>query len=152
MENGTYRRPTADLDPALLAFIKWHVSSHVRWDVLQALASAPGRWRHPAELARPLQQSPGTLRATLDELVDEGIAERSPGPEGPLYRLAPDDPTTALVQRLIATATRSQELRRIIVRRILGNGALAAAPADRGATGEPPIAPGGGPLLGAPRR
>ena len=40
------------LDPAMLAFVKCHVTSAVKWEVLRILASQDGAWVRSDELAR----------------------------------------------------------------------------------------------------
>src|SRR6266542_5526179 len=45
---------SAELDPALLAFVKCHITSFVKWDVLRALAEQVGFWTDPAVLARSM--------------------------------------------------------------------------------------------------
>ena len=56
------------LDPALLAFVKCHVTSAVKWEVLRVLASQDGAWVCADQLAR---------RSHLDQPTDAGA--RRPG-------------------------------------------------------------------------
>ena len=76
------------LDPALLAFIKCHVTSPLKWEVLRVLA----------------------------DLVLDGVVEIVPAAAADevSYRLASDEPTSVVLHRLIDAATHSQQLRGII--------------------------------------
>ena len=107
------------LDPALLAFVKCHITSFVKWDVLRVLAEQVGAGAAPSQLARELNVPIDKVRAALADLTSEGIVEHASPLEEPVYRLPADEPTTVVVRRLIEKATRSQELRRIVVAQIL---------------------------------
>ena len=108
-----------EFDPALLAFIKCHVTSFARWDLLRALSEQVGCWTEPLQLAQQLSRPVEKIRATLDDLCGEGILEATGQPGETVYRLPPEEPTSVVVARLRAQAARSQELRRVIVARIL---------------------------------
>jgi hypothetical protein len=113
-----------ELDPALLAFVKCHITSFVKWDVLRALSDHVGFWTDPQSLARELNRPLEKVQDALDELSQESIVELV-GPESNrVYRLSEGEPTTVVVMRLMSRATRSQELRRIVVAHIL-RGAVA---------------------------
>jgi predicted exporter len=101
------------VDPAMLAFVKCHVTSPLKWEVLRVLAQAPddGSWVGLGPLARAVHKSAAQLNATLDGLVSEGIVEG----DGSSYRLPPQEATSVVLRRLIEVATHSQELRAIIV-------------------------------------
>jgi hypothetical protein len=109
----------ADLDPALLAFVKCHITSCVKWDVLRSLSEDVGFWSELGQLARETHRPVDKVREALDDLSREGIVQKSGTAAEPLYRLSDGEPTTVVVTRLIATVTRSQELRRIVVAQIL---------------------------------
>jgi hypothetical protein len=104
------------LDPALLAFIKCHVTSAARWEVLRLLAGRNGEWLSSDELARHAHVRAHDLTAALANLVDDGLVECREGlPAAPaVYRLPVGEPTSVVLQRLIQTATHSQEARAII--------------------------------------
>jgi len=109
----------AELDPALLAFVKCHITSFVKWDVLRALSESVGFWTEPSSLARELNRPTDKVGEALDELSHEGLVERSGAQDEPVYRMRDGEPTTVVVTRLMTRATRSQELRRIVVAHIL---------------------------------
>lgn len=114
----------SELDPALLAFVKCHITSFVKWDILRSLSEHVGFWTEPSALARELNRPIEKVREALDELSDEDIVHASGKRSERLYRLSEGDPTTVVICRLMTRATRSQELRRIVVAHIL-QGAVA---------------------------
>jgi hypothetical protein len=114
----------AELDPALLAFVKCHITSFVKWDVLRSLSDHAGFWTEPGALARELNRPVDKVREAMEELGREGIVESTGVGTDRLYRLGEGEPTTVVVNRLMTRATRSQELRRIVVAHIL-QGAVA---------------------------
>jgi hypothetical protein len=105
------------LDPALLAFVKCHVTSPVRWEVLRVLAGQTGEWVSIPDLSRVTRCPSGELSLTLDDLVADGVVDVLPtvGPTAVAYRLPANEPTSVVLQRLIAATAHSQELRGIIV-------------------------------------
>ena len=104
------------LDPALLAFVKCHVTSPVKWEVLRVLASQDGAWIRAAHLARSTHRPPSELTAALTDLAADGVVEvlSAGAPEDVSYRLPADEPTSIVLHRLIEAATHSLELRAII--------------------------------------
>jgi hypothetical protein len=114
----------AELDPALLAFVKCHITSFVKWDVLRALAEQVDYPIEPATLAREMGKPVAKIEEALAELSYEGIVEAVGTGQAREYRLRSGEPTTVVLNRLIARVTRSQELRRIVVTHIL-QGAVA---------------------------
>jgi hypothetical protein len=104
------------LDPALLAFVKCHVTSPVKWEVLRLLASQDGAWVRADELARTSHRQPCELTAAITDLAADGVVETLPAgaPADVSYRLLADEPTSVVLHRLIEAATHSQELRAII--------------------------------------
>jgi DNA-binding MarR family transcriptional regulator len=106
-------------DPALLAFIKCHLTSMDRWNILRVLSAEPGYPWPVAELARLTHGSDAATRGLLEDLAAEGLVERYDGPEGPTYVLEAAEPTSRVLARLLTEAGRSQGLRQIIVARML---------------------------------
>jgi len=114
----------SELDPALLAFVKCHITSFVKWDILRSLSDHVGSWTEASALAHELNRPIDKVRDALDELSSEDIVEATGTRSERLYRLSEGEPTTVVVCRLMTRATRSQELRRIVVAHIL-QGAVA---------------------------
>ena len=109
----------SEFDPALLAFVKCHITSFVKWDVLRVLADRVGFWAEPSQLARDTHRPAEKVREALDDLTREGIVEQAGPADEPIYRLPDGEPTTVVVSRLISRATRSQALRQIVVAHIV---------------------------------
>jgi hypothetical protein len=104
------------LDPALLAFIKCHVTSPVKWEVLRVLAGQDGTWIRADQLARGCQRRTAEITRAVGELVSDGVVDvLAPlGAEDVSYGLPGDEPTSVVLHRLIEAATHSLELRAII--------------------------------------
>ncbi len=129
METITATRTSQSaINPALLAFVKCHLTSFARWDVLRLLASQEGRWLNRASLQRQLsQQPPSAINQALRELSDEGLVQLEPDSEGiTLFRLDPSEPTSRVVERLIGAAAQDHQIRQLIVARILHGDQTAA--------------------------
>jgi hypothetical protein len=123
--NGALGRP--EHDPAFLAFIKCHLTSLARWNILRLLSEDPGYPWSVDELARQAYSSGAASGRLLDELVAEGLVERCDGSDGPTYILDGAEPTSRVLTRLLIEAGRDQGLRRIIVARMLAGEGLAAS-------------------------
>jgi hypothetical protein len=104
------------LDPALLAFVKCHVTSPGKWEVLRVLASQDGAWVRAEQLARSSHRTAAEVAQAIAELAADGVVEvLQPASSQDLsYRLPADEPTSVVLRRLIDGATHSQELRAII--------------------------------------
>lgn len=59
------------------------------------------------------------MSEALNGLAADGVVETRSHPLGRLYRVPIDDPTTIVVQRLFNAARVDQNLRRIVVARML---------------------------------
>jgi len=105
------------IDPALIAFVKCHVTSPVKWEALRTLATQNGGWFGIEQLARAIHKHPALLANAMAELTAEGVIEqlRSGLAEDVSFRLPPSEPTSVVLRRLIDEATRNQELRAIMV-------------------------------------
>lgn len=106
-----------DPDPALLAFVKCHITSPAKWEVLRVLASQNGAPVSGEQLVRGTHRHAREVATALDELVADDLVQAVPGanPEQVSYRLPADEPTSVVLHRLFEAATHSQELRAIIV-------------------------------------
>jgi len=103
-------------DPALLAFVKCHVTSPVKWEVLRTLAYQDGATVRADQLARSTHRQLSEVAHALEDLASDGVVEvlASTAPEDVSYRLPAGEPTSVVLRRLIEAATHSQELRAII--------------------------------------
>ena len=68
-----------ECDPALVAFIKCHLTSMVRWNILRVLSEDPGYQWPTDEVARLAHGSDDVTRRSLEGLADEGLVERHNG-------------------------------------------------------------------------
>ena len=107
----------ADPDPALLAFVKCHITSPAKWEVLRVLAAQNGAWLPHDLLERATHRQALEVARALEELVADDVVQVRPAesPGKVSYRLPADEPTSVVLHRLIEAATHSQELRAIIV-------------------------------------
>ena len=121
--------PRAEFDPALLAFVKCHVTSPLKWDVMRVMAEQVGHWISADEIARGLKRDGGTVRRILEALARDGVLDEahSVGAEDRGFRLRSGEPTTVVLQRLIRTSMESQELRMLIAAHLLRSQHPAAA-------------------------
>jgi DNA-binding IclR family transcriptional regulator len=103
----------ADLDPALLAFVKCHVTSPLKWEALRLLAARADSWVSADTIARATQRGRADVEAALGELVREGVVEQADAAVV-AYRLSAGEPTSVVLRRLIDAATHSFELRSVI--------------------------------------
>jgi hypothetical protein len=108
---------SAESDPALLAFVKCHITSLTRWEVLRVLASQNGEWLASDELVHRTHRHVQEVIQALMELTSDGLVESLAAvtPDDQVrYRLTVDEPSSVVLKRLIDAATHSQELRAII--------------------------------------
>ena len=126
--NGGETALRAEIDPALLAFVKCHVTSAAKWDVMRALADVPGGPLGAGEIASRINRPVRGVCSALECLAREGLVEVLGPPVGAvsLYRLDPLEPSTVVLRRLIDSSTRSQELRGIIAAHLVRSQAMAA--------------------------
>jgi hypothetical protein len=103
-------------DPALLAFVKCHITSAAKWEVLRVLAGYDGTWVRGDQIARSTHRQLAEVTQALTDLASDGVVEAIPAASADQvsYRLHPDEPTSVVLRRLIDSATHSQELRAII--------------------------------------
>ena len=126
MDNGIRELERHEHDPALLAFIKCHITSFTRWDALRVLAERTGQWIGANEVARLIHKPAESTKSALDDLERERLVRRRRSASGPTYRLDPADPTSRVVERLVEAARHDQELRQVIVARVLNDERAAA--------------------------
>jgi hypothetical protein len=108
---------SAEPDPALLAFVKCHITSLAKWEVLRVLAAQDGAWIEGNQLVRSTHRHVTEVIQALTELTSDGLVEAlaATTPDDQVrYRLPAGEPTSVVLKRLIDSATQSQELRAII--------------------------------------
>jgi hypothetical protein len=103
------------VDPALLAFVKCHVTSATKWEVLRTLANQDGAWVSAEQLAMITHRPAHEVIAALTDLTSDSVVDTQRSESDALsYRLCADEPTSIVLHRLIEATTHSQELRAII--------------------------------------
>jgi len=113
--------PGADVDPAQLAFLKCHITSPLKWEVLRLMAAREGCWVHVDDIAHGTQRGAAEVEHAIAELAHEDVVQAAPD-GAPTYRLSATDPTSVVLRRLIENATHSHELRGIIAAHLLRAG------------------------------
>lgn len=113
--------PGSDLDPALLAFLKCHVTSTLRWEALRVMEEQEGRWLGPEDLARQLRRDRSSIERLMRELARDGLVDelRSGDPDDTSYRLPRDEPTTLVLRRLMRRSLSSADLRGLIAAHLI---------------------------------
>jgi hypothetical protein len=121
LDDLSLRSAGPEHDPALLAFVKCHVTSFLRWDLVRLLTAHGGRWTDVGEVVQALRRPPSEIVEALAGLEAEGLVEARRGPNGATaFRMPPQEPSTRVAERLMAATTRSWELRQIIVAHVVG--------------------------------
>ncbi|MBI4582050.1 MAG: Rrf2 family transcriptional regulator [Planctomycetes bacterium] len=113
--------PGSVVDPAMLAFVKCHVTSPLTWDVLHYLAEHEGQPIGTDEIARQLHKPVTDVQRVMLELADAGVLQElaSRNGAGPSYRLPPEEPSSVVLRRLMEASRRSQDLRSIVAAHLL---------------------------------
>jgi hypothetical protein len=112
--------PGLELDPALLAFVKCHVTSPVKWEVMRMLASHDGAWTSVSQMARRTHRPVAEVTGAVRDLASDGIVEIMAATHDDVnFRLPRDEPTSVVLHRLIEMATHSLELRAIIAAHLM---------------------------------
>ena len=110
-----------EMDPGVLRFIRTHVTTFTRWDVIRFFHENANTQDTAENLARYVGRDPEAIRREANELVAEGILCSTIKGEHTVYALT-DDPET---RRLIATlveAARERTFRMKLVYHILRAG------------------------------
>ncbi|MBI2755587.1 MAG: hypothetical protein HYX52_02655 [Chloroflexi bacterium] len=114
----------AELDPALLAFVKCHVTSVVAWVALRYVAEREGRWVGAEDVARVAQRPRVEVDRVMHALSQDGVVDEihDGNAEDARYRLPHDEPTTIVLQRLVQATMRSPALRSVIAASVARGG------------------------------
>jgi hypothetical protein len=108
------------VDAALLAFLKCHVSSPAKWDIVRWFSEREGAWLELADVTYMVRRPNAEVAQALAELAHEAVLEADMSMPGETrYRLPHDEPTTVVVRRLVEKSRSSQELRALIAAHLL---------------------------------
>jgi hypothetical protein len=110
-----------EMDPAMLAFIREHITSFTRWDVIRFLYENPNTEDTAESLARFVGRAPHVIAAETQEMQEEGVLEAGTMGERTVYRLTADEDTRKLIADLV-DATRDRTFRMKLVYHILRAG------------------------------
>jgi hypothetical protein len=111
----------ADMEPDLLTFIRDHIRSFSRWDLLKFLQQNPGTWDTATNLANYVGRSAEQIESEAVQMAREGLLRQDGGPPESIYGLTEDAETRALLDQLVSAA-RDRTFRMKLVYHILRAG------------------------------
>ncbi len=97
-----------DMDPALLSFIKKHVTSFVKWDLLYFFHQNPHTIDTVENIARYAGRAPDTVQRELAELARSGLLDSSQMGEMVIYALTPVPQMQAKLAQFVAASQDKQ--------------------------------------------
>ena len=92
-----------EMDPRVLDFIKQHVNTFTRWDLIRFLCENEKTEDTAENLARYIGRSSQAIRREVDEMTAEGILTRTATGSVPVYMLTND----AEIRQIVATLVKS---------------------------------------------
>lgn len=110
-----------EMDSDVLAFIKRHVVSFTRWDLIRFFHENPNTWDTAENLARYIGRRVDKVAEELDPMVSEGILSRSLQDDDSIYSLTQEASVLDVIGRLIG-ASRDRTFRMKLVYHILRAG------------------------------
>ncbi|MBN1641859.1 MAG: winged helix-turn-helix transcriptional regulator [Anaerolineae bacterium] len=110
-----------EMDPRVLEFIKSHITTFPRWDIIRFLHENPGTQDTAENLARYVGRAPQVIAHEARKLESEGIFESETQQTHTVYRLAEDPELRQLIAALVE-AYRDRTFRMKLVYHILRAG------------------------------
>jgi hypothetical protein len=110
-----------DMEPDLLSFIKKHVNSFTRWDLLKFFYQNPGAWDTAKSLANCIGRRAERVEAEVVQMAQEGLLRRDERGAEAVYTLTQDAETLTLVEQLVS-GSRERTFRMKLVYHILRAG------------------------------
>jgi hypothetical protein len=110
-----------EMDPDVLVFIKEHISSFTRWDVIRFLHENPNTEDTAENLARFVGRAPHVIAGETREMAEEGILQAETTSGHTIYRLTTDAQIRQLIADLVEAA-RDRTFRMKLVYHILRAG------------------------------
>lgn len=110
-----------DMEPDMLSFIKRHVRSFTRWDLLKFLYQNPGAWDTARNLATCVGRRAERVEAEVIQMAQEGLLRQDERGSEAVYTLAQEPETLGLVERLVSES-RDRTFRMKLVYHILRAG------------------------------
>jgi len=114
-------RLMADMDPALLAFLRNQVDSFIKWDLIHFFHDNPHTTDTAVNIARYIGRDPNVTQAELSELVAGGVLTRRTLGAIVVYSLSPEPAVRERMRRFVeACGDRGFRVRAIyhVIRRI----------------------------------
>jgi hypothetical protein len=93
-----------EMDARLLDFIRRHVATFTRWDMIRFFHENPHTQDTAENLARYVGRSPELIRQEVQEMVAEGILRAVPQGQHMVYLLTKDKDTRQLIAALVEAA------------------------------------------------
>jgi len=110
-----------DMEPDMLAFIKAHVKSFVRWDLFKFWYENPNTWDTAESLANRIGRRTERIKAEVAHMADEALLRRDERGSEAVYALTQDARTLELIEQLVL-ASRERTFRMKLVYHILRAG------------------------------
>jgi DNA-binding MarR family transcriptional regulator len=110
-----------EMDPSMLSFIRKHITSFTRWDVIRFLYENPNTEDTAESLARFVGRASHVIAGETQQMNEEGILEAGTMGERTVYRLTADEDTRQLIASLVEAA-RDRTFRMKLVYHILRAG------------------------------
>lgn len=110
-----------DMEPDVLSFIRKHVRSFTRWDLLKFLYLNQSTWDTVGNLARYVGRRVEGVETEVVLMAGEGLLRRDEQGSEPVYLLTQEPETLALVEQLVS-ASRDRAFRMKLVYHILRAG------------------------------
>jgi hypothetical protein len=120
--NGTLMSDIMDeMDPRVLSFIRHHVTTFTRWDMIRFFHENPHTQDTAENLARYVGRSPELIQQEVQEMVAEGILRTFSRGQHTVYLLTDEADTRQLIRDLVEAA-RDRSFRMKLVYHILRAG------------------------------
>jgi len=107
-----------EMDPELLQFIKEHVVTFIRWDLIRFFHENPYTWDTAENLARYIGRASEEIQAEARQMATEGLLRQTTLRGQTIYALTDDPHWLRLISALVE-ATREQTFRMKLVYHIL---------------------------------
>ena len=110
-----------EMDPRVLEFIKQHVTTFTRWDILRFFHENPNTQDTAENLARYVGRAPDVISQEAQEMAEEGIFRSIQQGNHTIYLLTNDPDLRLLISDLVEAA-RDRTFRMKLVYHILRAG------------------------------
>jgi hypothetical protein len=112
-------RQMADMDPDLLQFLKFHVTSFVKWDLMSFFHDNPYTTDTAENIARFVGRDRETVADELTEMVEGGVVRSQRVGDLIVYTLATDARVRDLIDRLVLACEQDRTFRVKVIYHII---------------------------------